>query len=394
MKITMSYSGGTARGRQLARELDKRGYLQRLFTPTYGRKVDYFPAILSQWLFGEQDIDVRKICTSNRVHLLMKWLVRTRKMRKAKPTERYRYCEAIDRWVARNLRGDSDLVMAESQIALHTILRARKLGMPTVLDRTNSHIAYQSKIWAEENERMGVEWVPNSERVIEKGVREYEEADYIFALSSYVKRTFVEYGVPADKVLCVPTGIDLSPFLQEEKEDDVFRIIYCGYLQAKKGTHLLLQAFDELALPNAELLLIGTASDDIQPILERYQGKFKHLGFINHGDLSKHYSQGSVFVIPSLEEGLAKVIIEAMACGLPIIGTTNTGAEDVVREGIDGFVVPIRDIETLKDRIAYMHADQARCWSMGQNAKERVYADFTLNRYIGRVLEAFAEIGV
>jgi glycosyltransferase involved in cell wall biosynthesis len=392
MKITMSYSGGTSRGRQLAREFDKKGHLQRLFMPSYGRKVDYFPAFVTQWLFGQQDIDIRKVNTSTKVRLLQQLLRRTARLRNAKPSERYWWCEAIDHWVADSLEPEADLVMVESQIALHTLRRARELGMTTILDRTNSHIAYQSEIWAEENEKMGIKWVPNSERVIEKGIREYEEADYIFALSSYVKRTFIERNVPAEKVLCVPTGIDLSPFSQLKKEDDVFRIVYCGYLQLKKGTHFLLQAFDELKLKNAELMLIGGVSEEVRPLLEKYRGVCKHIGHVNHSDLSRYYSQGSVFVIPSLEEGLAKVIIESMACGLPVIGTTNTGAEDVVREGTDGFVIPIRDVEALKEKISFMYENQELCRQMGASAKERVHAKFTLEHYVQRVLGAFAVI--
>jgi len=386
----MSYSGGTSRGRQLARAFDQKGYLHRFFTPSYGRKADNLPPFVVNMLFGEQDIDLRKVRTSTMVRLLRSFMSRTAKIREAKPTQRYRVNEVIDHWVARSLDSGADIVMAEAQIALQTIRRAKDLGMTTVLDRTNSHIVYQSQIWSEENEEMGIEWEPNSARVIEKGIAEYEEVDYIFALSSYVKRTFIDHGVAADKVLCVPTGIDLSPFRQVEKGDDVFRVVYCGFLQPKKGTHFLLQAFDELKLKNAELLLIGRVSQEIQAVLEKYKGAYKHIGYVENTELYKYYSQGDVFVIPSLEEGLAKVIIEAMACGLPVIGSTNTGAEDVVREGQDGFVVPIRDVESLKDKIQYLYDNRARCREMGESAKQRVHDDFTLDDYVGRVLDAFS----
>ena len=337
-------------------------------------------------------MDIDKIRTNIQARMLRSFLVRTADIRKAKPTQRFRINEVIDKGVAHRLVPGADLMMVEAQIALHTIRQCKELGMTTVLDRTNSHIVYQSQIWAEENEKMGIKWAPNSERVIEKGVTEYEEADYIFALSSYVRRTFLQHGVPAEKVICVPTGIDLSPFRQVKKEDDVFRIVYCGFLQPKKGTHFLLQAFDELKLKNAELCLIGGISQEIRPYMEKYRGIYNHIGYVNNTDLYKYYSQGSVFVIPSLEEGLAKVIIEAMACGLPVIGSTNTGAEDVAREGTDGFVVPIRDVDSLKEKITYMYEHQEHCKQMGQNAKARVHAEFTLERYVERVLGAFAEI--
>lgn len=392
MNITLSYSGGTSRGWQLGKAFDRLGILKQYFTPSCGRKIDYFPAALVPLLFGDQGIDPRKIETSIYVTLFRKLMHRTRNIRRVPPTERFRVNEKIDRSVARRLRSGADLLLSEAQISLHTIRRAKELGMATILDRTNSHIAYQSEIWAEEHRRFNVDWAPNSERVIEKGIKEYEEADYIFALSSYVRQTFIDRGIPAAKVLCVPSGIDLSSFRQIEKTDTVFRIVYCGILQLKKGTHYLLQAFDELKLKNAELWLIGSVSKEMVPLLRRFEGSFHHFGYVPNSQLSQLYSQGSVFVLPSLEEGLAKVLIEAMACGLPVVATTNTGAGDVVHEGTDGFVIPIRDVEALKSRILFLYQNQELCRQMGQSAKERVHAEFTLDRYVARILTAFQEV--
>jgi len=391
-KVSMSYSGGTARGRQLAREFDRRGLLNEFFVPSYSCKVDYCPASFIPLLFGEQEVDPRKIRTSFWSNFVRELLSRTAGIRRAKPTERYRYCEAVDKSVARRLRSGADLLMAEAQIALHTLRRAKELGMITVLDRTNSHIAYQSEVWTEEHRRFGIEWIPNSERVIQKGLQEYEEADYIFALSSYARRTFIERGIPEEKVFCVPSGIDLVPFRQIEKEDDVFRVIYCGIIHVKKGIHYLLQAFDELKLKNAELWLIGAVGKGMFPLLERYRGRYRHLGYISYTELFRYYSQGSVFVLPSLEEGLAKVLIEAMACGLPVIATVNTGAEDVVRKGLDGFIVPIRDVEALKEKMTFMYEDEERRREMGQQARVRVQDEFTLERYVERMLHTIEGI--
>jgi glycosyltransferase involved in cell wall biosynthesis len=376
MKIVMSYSGGTARGVQLAREFDERGYLQAFYIPS----------------LNEPGLDAQKVHTSPAIRLLRGALRRTAKIRGAKPTERYLVCKAIDRWVERNLKPGTDLLMAESQIALHTLRRAKELGMVTVLDRTNSHIAYQSQVMDEEHARLGIRWKFNSARVIQKGVQEYDEADYILVLSRFVERTFLENNVPQHKVVRVSSGINLGPFRQVEKEDQVFRVIYCGALQCKKGTHYLLQAFSELNLPDVELWLIGDAFEDIQPFLKQYAGQYRLVGRVPNAELYKYYSQGSVFLLPSLEEGLAKVIIEAMACGLPVIATTNTGGEDVIREGLDGFIVPIRDVSALKERIHYLYRNQDLCQQMGQNAKARVHAEFTLERYVERVLHALDRV--
>jgi glycosyltransferase involved in cell wall biosynthesis len=81
-----------------------------------------------------------------------------------------------------------------------------------------------------------------------------------------------------------------------------------------------------------------------------------------------------------------------MACGLPAIATTNTGAGDVIREGTDGFVIPIRDVEALKDRISFLYEHQEHCSQMGKSAKERVNAEFTLGRYLERLLRILPQV--
>ena len=374
MNITMSYSGGTSRGIELAREFEKLGNLKELYIPRYNRG------------------DIKNVRKSNLVFLLKEFMLHSRGIRRAKPTERFWTCEAHDRWVARNLRPGADILLAESQIALHTIRKAKQLGMVTVVDRTNSHIAHQSEIWDEENRELGIKWLANSARVIQKGIREYEEADYTFVLSSFVANSFLEQGYPREKLLLVLPGIDLQPFRQVEKGDETFRVLYCGLACGKKGTHYLLQAFSELKLKDAELWLIGAIADDMLPFLGKYKGYYKTIGQIHRSELYKYYARGNVFVLPSLEEGLAKVTIEAMACGLPVIATPNSGAGDVVREGVDGFIVPIRDVEALKEKILYMYENQYICRAMGQNAKERVHAEFTLEQYLGRMLAAFTKI--
>ena len=374
MNITMSYSGGTSRGIELAREFEKLGYLRELFIPRYNQS------------------DIRNIRNSIPVFLLKAVMFRSRRIRGAKPTERYWTCEAHDRWVARNLRKGADLLLAEGQIALYSIRRAKQLGMVTVVDRTNSHIAHQSEICDEENRKLGIKWSTNSMRVIRKGIQEYEEADYTFVLSSFVAKSFLDRGYPREKLLHVLPGIDLQPFRQIEKDDKTFRVLYCGWACGKKGTHYLLQAFSALKLNDAELWLIGGIAEEMLPFLEKYKGSYKAMGHINRSELYKYYSQGNVFVLPSLEEGLAKVTIEAMACGLPVIATANTGAEDVIRKGVDGFIVPIRDIDALKEKIIYMYENRSICREMGQNARERVHASFTLEQYVNRMSTAFAKI--
>ena len=125
----------------------------------------------------------------------------------------------------------------------------------------------------------------------------------------------------------------------------MFRVVWCGTLCVRKGIHYLLQAFHELDLKNSELILIGAIDEDFKLFLDKYKKtNIKALGPKPQKTLPRYYSQGSIFVHPSIEEGLSMVQLEAMACGLPLICTTNTGGEDIITDEKDGFVVPIRDV--------------------------------------------------
>ena len=301
----------------------------------------------------------------------------------------YTVAELYDRKAS--FRIDStDVVIGWTFFFLHTLRKAKSMGAKTIVERGSSHILYQMNILREEYERHDIEAKLAHPKLIEKELLEYNEADYISIPSLFVKRTFLERGVPEEKLIHVPYGVDVTDFKPIPKKDKTFRIIHCGGITLRKGVHYLLQAFYELNLPDAELWLIGSMSKEMQPFLRRYDnGKVFHKGPYPQKELYKHYSQGSVFVIMSIEEGLAMVQPQAMACGLPVICTTNTGGEDIVREGIDGFIVPIRNMEALKEKLFYLYENPDICKAMGQSARQRVSEGFTWDDYGERMIQAY-----
>jgi glycosyltransferase involved in cell wall biosynthesis len=287
---------------------------------------------------------------------------------------------------------DADLFVGWSSYSLHTLRKAKKMGMVAVIDHGSSHIKYQDKILKEEYEKFGVKVELAHPKIIEKEMKEYEEADYVAIPSMFVKRTFLEYGFPENKLIHVPYGVELSQFKQIPKSDNIFRVIFVSGMSLRKGVHYLLQAFSELNLPNSELLLIGSINDEIKPFFKKYEDRFKWLGHIPQNELYKYYSQGSVFVLNSIEDGFGMVIIQAMACGLPVIATTNTGGEDIIRDGKDGFVIPIRDVEKLKEKLLYLYENPEICKQMGQSAKARASSGFTWDDYGEKIIKEYEKI--
>jgi len=302
--------------------------------------------------------------------------------------------EIFDKLASRKLE-KADIFVGWSSFSLHTLRKAKNMGMKIVLEHGSSHTFYADKILKEEYEKFDLKTKPFQlahSKIIEKEIKEFEESDYICIPSSFVKKTFLENGVSENKLIQIPYGVDLSNFKQIPKNDNIFRIVFAGTVCIRKGVQYLLQAFKELNLKNSELVLIGNVSDDIKNVLSKYNDLNVKIKYIPHFELYKEYSQGSVFVLPSIEEGLARVIPEAMACGLPVIATTNTGGEDVVRDGIDGFIIPIRDVEKLKEKISYLYENPEICKQMGQNAKQRVKSGFSWEDYGKKIYENYQRI--
>lgn len=381
MRITLSV-GGKFQIFNLAQQLLKRGYLQQLITsyPKFEVVKYGIPRNLTESIILKE--------------IMERGWKKIPKLLRNTYNPQYLICETFDKLACRKL-GNAEIVAGGSSMFLHTLYKAKRAGAITVVEHGSSHIVYQNNILKEEYEKYGIKTTPFQlphPKVIEKELKEYEEADYIAIPSFFSKETFVQQGISKSKIIHVPYGVDLSLFRQIQKTDTVFRVIFGGGLCLRKGTHYLLQAFSELKLKNAELLLVGTITEEIKPFLKKYEGEFKHITYRPIDELYKTYSQGSVFVMPSIEEGLAMVQPQAMACGLPIIATTNTGAVDIVRDGVDGFIVAIRDVEALKEKILYLYENQEICLMMGQSAKQRVASGFTWDDYGIKMVDAYKHI--
>jgi starch synthase len=129
----------------------------------------------------------------------------------------------------------------------------------------------------------------------------------------------------------------------------------------------------------------------VKSILARHQERVRYFGIIPRNELYRYYSQGSVLVMPSLQDGFGLVMSQAMACGLPVIATTNTGAMDLFTDGQEGFIVPIRSSEAIREKILMLKENRALHSAMSRAALERVRSIGGWNAYGERMLEVYRE---
>ena len=360
----------------LARQMERLGYLARMYTGYPRFKVDGLP--------GE------KISTSPWLLTTSMAMARFGLSSMARQLNYYTIT-SFDKWLSSCLEEcDVFHCLSSFGLASHCAVK-RRYGALTICDRGSSHILYQRRILSEEYERFGLRFSGIDQRIVERELAEYENCDLIFVPSGFVYRTFVEEGLPERKLRKNPYGVDLGMFRRLEKEDDTFRVIYVGAIALRKGIPYILKALATLKLPKFELWLIGGVQPELRRFMADYEGSYRYLGVIPRTELYRYYSQGSVFVMASIEEGLALVQAQAMACGLPVIATTNTGCEELLSDGVEGFVVPVRDPEAIRDRVLSLYRDSDLLNEMSHAASRRVRSMGGWNNYGERAVRIYAE---
>lgn len=280
---------------------------------------------------------------------------------------------------------ECDIFHGWNNHSLQSLRRAKELGARTIIERASSHPLTQDKLLREEYERYGIKRGPNP--ALGRSCKELEECDYVAIPSDFVRGSFIEQGFDGDKLIQIPFGVDIDKFKPVEKKDNVFRAIFVGSVQLRKGVQYLLEAWDSLNLKNAELLICGGIHENAKYLVRKYRQN-KSIKFLGHVS-SVPYEEASVFVFPSIEEGSALVTYEAMACRLPVIVTYNTGS--IARDGKNGFVIAIRDINALKEKIRYCYDNPEETRRMGRNARKYVEG-YTWARYGDELVKAYAKI--
>jgi glycosyltransferase involved in cell wall biosynthesis len=238
---------------------------------------------------------------------------------------------------------------------------ARRHGGKTFLDAGNSHYEHFWEIISQEHERWGCRYPPIPRHWYERGCAMLSNVDYALSPSSYVTGSFLARGFKQEQILSNVYPVDLSLFRPREEPraaNAPLTVINTGNLSLRKGTPYLLEAFRLVRRQQsaARLLLTDLVREDARPILTKYSDlPIEWAPNLPPEQLAQRLRSADVFVMLSLEEGLVRTALEAMACGLQVVLTPNTGASDFVQPGVNGEVVPIRDPQATADAIL-------KCW--------------------------------
>jgi starch synthase len=269
---------------------------------------------------------------------------------------RFRLLPWYDTWVKGKLR-EGDHIISSYGYANECFKWVNSHGGKTFVDAGNSHIENFWEVLSEEHRRWNCSRPPVARHWYERSKAMLEKVDFVFSPSRYVTQSFLDRGFKPDQILNTIYPVDLSlfrPAPTPRPKGRPLTIINTGSLSLRKGTPYLLEAFGIVLRrhPSARLMLTRIVQDDVRDVLNRFRDlPIDWAAPVPHAQLAERLRRADLFVLPSLEEGLVRTALEALACGLPAILTPHCGANDFIQPGKNGEIVPIRDPQAIADAI-------------------------------------------
>jgi glycosyltransferase involved in cell wall biosynthesis len=301
-----------------------------------------------------------------------------------------RFCELILRDGLEGITG----VYTFNIAGLELLRNSRSHGCQGAMEQTMAPHRFLESILVEEQDRFATWQSPRRgnasvEELCAREEAEWQEAEVILCGSNFVKQSIAACGGPVERCQVVPYGVDNRfGVAARARHDGPLRVLTVGAVDLRKGAPYVLEVARRLQ-GRAVFRMVGlvgvsqSAEAELRRVLEL-------TGPVPRSEMVKHYAWADVFFLPSLCEGSATVTYEALASGLPVICTPNTGS--VVRDGVDGFVVPVRDTEAMAARLEQFHEDREFLEFASEQARRRA-DEFTLAAYRARLMKALLAAG-
>lgn len=314
--------------------------------------------------------------------------------------------DCFGRHVAKfSLKNNVDAVIMYDTNSLMCFQLLRNSKIVKIMDTSIANRAYTKFIY-EQHIKDASEWSHFSEssvllsnREMHRLLKEIEETDCFIVPSRFVKKSLMFSGVKEKNIYIVPYGVDAELFEFSNRRNNIeegcLELLFVGECSYRKGINYLLEAVAKLE-GKVNLTIIG----GYQRILNLYK-KYKDcdninfLGRINHTNLPSYYSKADVFILPSLSEGLSLVGLEAMACGLPLLCSENCGVNDLVIEGVNGWILDEISTDSIFAKLLYVLANRKNINQMGINARhvaeKNNWERYTkkMQKTLNRILDAY-----
>ncbi|HRK61093.1 MAG TPA: glycosyltransferase family 4 protein [Candidatus Omnitrophota bacterium] len=279
-----------------------------------------------------------------------------------------------------------DMVVGYEEACRSVFLRAKKMGKITVLDAASLHYQAQDKYFTGYAEPDFLHTIKNKIKKMELSL-----TDHVITLTTLAQEGYVESGVPFEKTSVLHLGVDIEIFKPKMhaanfwSEKKTFDFVFCGNFFVRKGLDILIESFRIVSEehPEAYLSVIGDCGELSEALAN---GKnIKILGKKSQKEIAAIYQDTDCFVLPSRHDSCSMAVLEAMACGLPVILSDQNGAKDFVVDSKNGWVVKVADVDELANRMLCCIKDKGKLHEMRPLCREtaeshtweRYYADAT-----------------
>jgi len=264
----------------------------------------------------------------------------------------------FDQWVKAQLKPGDHIISSYGYVN-SSFKWVHSHGGKTFIDAGNSHPEHYWKVVQDEYQRWGCTLPPFPKCWYERSKAMLPDVDYVLSPSRYVTESFLDRGFQETQILRNIYPVDLRFFSaakESRPKDRPFTIISTAGPSLRKGAPYLLEAFRSIReqVPNARLLITDSIHPSLLPLMHKWADlPITWLKPAPHSVVADRLRSADIFILPSLEEGLVRTAIEAMACGLPVIVTRHCGANDLVEDGINGSIVSIRSSSGIAEKALY-----------------------------------------
>lgn len=396
--IWLSHPTGNANVRAALEALDSVGMLQSFHT-CLGISQDNHSGIASRLLAQRRfPISAQKIVTrpsreAMRLLLQKSGLFASLHAHEVGPFSVDRIYQDLDETVVKRLQAAVDMptaIYTYEDAAAATFAAAKDRSIKRIYDLPIGYWRAARKIQVEESELLP-DWSLTMPALIDSDTKlarkddELKLANHIIVASQFTANTLEEAPFPLAPISVIPYGcppVTTAPMTADRKQP--LKVLYVGSLSQRKGLSYLLQAVESLG-DSVELTLIGKRVADCKPLDAALQ-KYNWIESLPHEQILEAMQSHDVFVFPSLFEGFGLVITEALSQGMPIIATSHTCAPDIIQDGKEGFIVPIRDAAAIATKLECLANDRDLLAEM-QSAALETASRTTWQNYSNKLVE-------
>ena len=280
--------------------------------------------------------------------------------------------------------------------ALRLVKKARAQGVVVLGEALNTHPRSRNALLENEDIKLFGKARMPQKKLGQRQEKEIELTDFILAPSSFVKQSYVNAGYPEERIFVLPYAGNQSKFLPKNsyiQKGSKIRILVVAGVTPRKGHHRLIEAVALSGL-DVELEFAGSFDAPYCEILKTRWPlvKFKLLGKLDQAVLAKLMDEVDIFCLPTLEEGLAVSICEAMSAGLPIVTTFESGAAELIQHGETGLLYSSSDIDALAKKLNKLAFSEELRQKIGHAAAVQVKERSNWVQYADRLEEIYKTI--